>query len=245
MRDRSYPSDLTDAEWAALEPLLPPRPRTGRPPKWSRRVMADAIVHLVRSGCSWRMLPPHFPPWPTVHCQLARWHRDGTLKRMHDRLRELAREHEGRQAEPTAAVIDAQPARATGAGGAERGFDAGKKVWGRKRHILGDAAPPTVLPRLELIWADGADTGPFAARLAERRGWRVDVPFHRKRQAWRYGLEQKPNGFNVIPRRWVVERTFAWLSRSRRLARDYERSPETSVAMIHLATSRIMLRRVA
>lgn len=271
MPDRPYPSDLSDTEWAALEPLLPPLSRIGRPPKWPRRIMAEAIFHLVRSGCAWRMLPRHFPPWPTVHSQLTRWRRDGTLLRMHERLRGLAREAEKRSVEPTAAVVDAQTARATGAGGAERGFDAGKKAFGRKRHILVDAAglvllahvtaaslhdtvgarrmveavPASALPRLELVWADGAYAGPFARWLAERRGWRVEVPFHRQRQAWRYGLEEKPTGFQVIPRRWVVERTFAWLSRSRRLARDYERLPETGVAMIHLAMSRIMLRRVA
>jgi putative transposase len=233
--------------------------------------MAEAIFYLVRSGCAWRMLPRHFPPWQTVHSQLQRWRRDGTLKRLHDQLREHAREKEGRQPEPSAAVIDSQTARTTGAGGTNRGFDAGKRTFGRKRHILVDASglillahihaaslhdtagarqmveatPTTALPRLELVWADGAYTGAFATWLRQERGWRVEVPFHRQRQAWRYGLEEKPQGFQVIPRRWVVERTFAWLSRSRRLARDYERLPETSIAMIHAAMSRIMLRRLA
>ncbi len=190
---------------------------------------------------------------------------------MHDALRERARQKSGRDREPSAAVIDSQTSRATGVGGPERGFDAGKKTFGRKRHLLVDvsglillahvhaanihdtagakqmveAAPAADLPRLQHVWADGAYTGPFAAWLGEARGWRVEVPFHRQRQAWRYGLEERPKGFHVIPRSWVVERTFAWLSRSRRLARDHERLPETSVAMIHTAMSRIMLRRVA
>lgn len=271
MPERPYPSDLSDAEWAVLEPLLPPPSRIGRPLKWPRRAMAEAIFYLVRSGCAWRMLPRHFPPWQTVHSQLHRWRRDGTLKRLHDALREHAREREGRQREPSAAVIDSQTARTTGAGGPGRGFDAGKKTFGRKRHLLVDASglvllahihaaslhdtvgarqmvemtSPTALPRLELVWADGAYTGPFATWLSEARGWRVEVPFHRKRQAWRYGLEERPKGFQVIPRRWVVERTIAWLSRSRRLARDYERLPETGIALIHAAMSRIMLRRLA
>ncbi|WP_223861761.1 transposase [Geminicoccus harenae] len=107
-----------------------------------------------------------------------------------------------------------------------------------------EAAPMAALPRLELVWADGACTGPFAKWLEKERSWRMEVPFHRQRQAWRYGLEERPAGFHVLPRRWVVERTFAWLSRSRRLARDYERLPETGVAMIHTAMSRIMLRRI-
>ena len=271
MPNRAYPSDLTDAEWVALEPLLPPPSRIGRPLKWPRRAMAEAIFYLVRSGCAWRMLPRHFPPWQTVHSQLHRWRRDGTLKRMHDALRDRARQKAGRHREPSAAVIDPQTSRATGAGGPGRGFDAGKKTFGRKRHLLVDvsglvllahvhaasihdtagarqmveAAPTGDLPRLEQVWADGAYTGSFAAWLSEAKGWRIEVPFHRQRQAWRYGLEERPKGFHAIPRRWVVERTFAWLSRSRRLARDHERLPETGVAMIHAAMSRIMLRRIA
>jgi putative transposase len=246
-----YPSDLTDAEWAALEPLLPPPSRRGRPLKWARRLMAEAIFYLVRSGCAWRMLPRHFPPWPTVYSQFARWRRDGTLRRVHDRLRGSARAAEGRSPEPSAAIIDSQTARSTGVGGPARGYDPAKRLAGRKRHLLVDAsglvlvahvhaadlhdrlgaqalvasAAPTALPRLGLVWGDGAYTGTFARWLAAERGWRVEVPRHRDRQLWRYGLAEGPKGFQVIPRRWVVERTFAWLSRARRLARDYERCP--------------------
>jgi putative transposase len=233
--------------------------------------MAEAIFYLVRSGCAWRMLPSSFPPWPTVFAHFRRWRLDGTLRRMHDRLRALAREAEGRQAEPSAAILDSQTVRATGVGGPARGYDAAKRTAGRKRHILVDAAGlvllahvhaadlhdrlgaqaligragPGEFPRLELVWADGAYAGTFARWLQAERGWRVEVPKHRHRHLWRYGLGEKPKGFQVIPRRWVVERTFAWLSRSRRLARDYERLPQTGEAMIHAAMSRIMLRRVA
>ncbi len=268
-RTRCYPTDLSDTEWAALEPLLPPPARTGRPLKWPRRLMAEAIFYLVRSGCAWRMLPTSFPPWQTVFAHFRRWRLDGTLRRAHDRLRALAREAEGRQAEPSAAIIDSQTVRATGVGGPGRGYDAAKRTAGRKRHILVDAAGlvllahvhaadlhdrlgaqglieragPTELPRLELVWADGAYAGTFARWLEAERGWRVEVPKHRDRHLWRYGLEEKPKGFQVIPRRWVVERTFAWLSRSRGLARDYERLPETGETMIYAAMSRIMLRR--
>lgn len=187
------------------------------------------------------------------------------------RLRGLAREAAGRPPEPSAAIIDSQTARSTGVGGPARGYDPAKRVAGRKRHVLVDAAglvllahvhaadlhdrigaqalisraAPPDLPRLELVWGDGAYAGTFARWLAAERGWRVEVPRHRNRQLWRYGFAEKPKGFQVIPRRWVVERTFAWLARSRRLARDYERLPETCEAMIHAAMGRIMLRRVA
>jgi putative transposase len=269
-RHHRHPTDLSDAEWAALEPLLPPPACRGRPLKRPRRLAVEAVFYLVRSGCAWRMLPSSFPPWPTVFAHFRRRRLEGTLRRMHDRLRAMAREAEGRHAEPSAAIIGSQTVRATGVGGPARGYDAAKRTAGRERHILVDASGLILLvhvhaadlhdrlgaqaligqagagafPRLEPVWADGAYAGTFARWLQGRRGWRVEVPKHRDRHLRRHGLEEKPKGFQVIPRRWVVERALAWPSRSRRLARDHERLPETGEAMVHAAMSRIMLRRI-
>jgi len=217
------------------------------------------------------MLPREFPPWQTVYYHFWKWRRDGRLRRRaHDRLREALREAEGREADPSAAVIDSQAVKGAGVGGPERGYDGAKRLSGRKRHLLVDTGGLVLgasvhaaslherdgaqgllsdelkeeLPQLELLWADGAYTRGFSEWAQKERGWRVEVPHHRDRQLWRYGLEEKPHGFLVLPRRWVVERTFAWLGQARRLAKDYERLPETGVAMIHWAMSRIMLRRL-
>ena len=270
-RRRPYPSDLSDAEWALLEPLLASLERRGRPPKWSTRRIADAVFYLLRSGCAWRMLPREYPPWQTVYYHIRKWRRDGRLQQAHDRLRATVRESECRDRDPSGAVLDSQVVKTTGVGGPECGYDGAKRLSGRKRHLLVDTGGLVLsarvhaaslhdrdgsqglltdelkkeLPQLKLVWADGAYTNEFRRWAEEERGWRVEVPYHRNRQLWRYGLEEKPRGFRVLPRRWVVERTFAWLGQARRLAKDYERLPETAVAMIYWAMSRIMLRRLA
>jgi putative transposase len=230
------------------------------------------FLPALRSGCAWRMLPREYPPWQTVYYHFGKWRRDGGLRRAHDRLRDAVRQAEGREANPSAAVIDSQAARGTGVGGPERGYDGAKRLsgilsatcsrghrWARSRcararrqslhdrdgaRLLLSGELEEELPRLELLWADGAYTRGFRAWARKERGWRVEVTHHRGRQLWRYGLEEKPRGFLVLPRRWVVERTFAWLGQARRLAKDYERLPERGVAMIHWAMSRIMLRRL-
>ena len=253
-RRRPYPSDLSDAEWALLEPLLASLERRGRPPKWSTRRIADAVFYLLRSGCAWRMLPREYPPWQTVYYHFRKWRRDGRLQQAHDRLRATVRESECRDRDPSGAVLDSQVVKTTGVGGPERGYDGAKRLSGRKRHLLVDTGGLVLsarvhaaslhdrdgaqglltdelkkeLPQLELVWADGAYTNEFRRWAEEERGWRVEVPYHRNRQLWRYGLEEKPRGFRVLPRRWVVERTFAWLGQARRLAKDYERLPETA-----------------
>jgi putative transposase len=179
------------------------------------------------------------------------------------------RESEGRDRAPSAAVIDSQLVKTTPVGGPERGYHGAKRLAGRKRHILVDTGGLVLaakvhgadlldwdggrrlledgeeLPRMGLLWADGAYTGGFREWLRRRLGWRLEVPHHPDRQLWRYGLEEKPRGLQVLPGRWVVERTLAWLGLSRRLSKDYERLPETAETMIYGVMSRLMLRRLA
>ncbi len=269
---RPYPSDLSDAEWELLAPLLAPPGRCGRPRKWPIRHVTDAIFSVLRSGCEWRMLPREFPPWQTVYYHFRQWHRLGTLRRAHDLLRGRIRVREGRDEQPSAAVIDSQAAKTTGAGGPERGDDGAKRLAGRKRQSLVDttglllaakvhganlhdrdggghllsAEVGKALPRLTLIWADAGYAGQFGQWADQERGWRIEVVYRPDRQARRYGLDDGlPRGFQVVPRRWVVERTFAWLGQARRLSKDYERLPAMAEEMIDAAMSRIMLRRLA
>lgn len=255
------PSDLTDLEWAVVEPLLPRRSRRGRPPVWNYRQIVEALLYLLRGGLPWRMLPPKlFPPMTTVQHYFYLWRDMGLWPSINHTLLMMVREKIGREASPSAGVIDSQSVKTTESGG-PRGYDAGKKIKGRKRHILTDTqgflvgavihtadiqdrdGAPDVLksirhgfPWLRHVFADGGYAGDkLRAALAKTGKWTLEI----------IKRSDTAKGFKVLPRRWVVERTFAWLGRNRRLAKDFERTIESATAWLYLASIQFLTRRIA
>jgi putative transposase len=215
---RLYPTDLSDAEWMILEPLIPAAKSGGRPPKWTRRQILDGIFYLVRSGCHWRLLPREFPPWKTVYHYFRAWRIDGTWERLNTILRERERSRQGRDPQPSGCIMDSQSARTTSVGGI-RGYDGGKKLSGRKRHLLVDtlglvltatvhaadiqdrAAVPQVLQgvkdvfgRLAHIWLDQGYTGAGKAWIEQELGWSVEIVKHAPR----------PRGCGCFPGRRLI-----------------------------------------
>jgi len=254
--DLRYPSDLTDAEWQLLAPLFPRPAATGRHRAWPMRELINAMFFMLRGGVPWRMLPTHFPPHQTVYRWFTRFRDDGTWESLNHHLVMLDRERAGREASPSAGVIDTQSVKTTEAGG-PRGYDAGKKIKGRKRHALVDTdgrglelqvhpasvqdrdGAPSVLqasrarfPFIQKVFADSVYTG---ERLAKATTIAIEI------------VRRLPDqvGFQVLPRRWVVERFLAWINRNRRLAKDFEGTIESANAFLYAACVMLLTRRLA
>ena len=261
MSRQPYPSDLTDAQWEHIEPHVPKPKPGGRPASVSRREIVNAVLYLVREGITWRAMPHDLPDYRTVYHYFARWRNDGTWQSIHDALRDDVRSAAGREVSPSAAILDAQSVKTVEQPATCHGFDTGKKIKGRKRHIavdtlglllvivvtaadVGDRTGARLLAgglrrerfaRLLTVFADAGYGGqPLTDWLRDFGGWALEIV---------RGLKDQ-DGFDVQPKRWIVERTFGWLNRYRRLSKDYEGYPETSEVMILIAMTHLMVRRL-
>lgn len=259
MKHQTYPTDQTDRQWQCIMPLIPQAKAGGRPRSSDMRQVINAILYIVVTGAQWRMLPTDYPKWQTVYHYFRRWRDDGTWQRIHDTLRAEVRQQAGRHKHPTAGCLDSQSVKTTQVPG-DRGYDKGKNVNGRKRHLVVD----TLGLLLAVVVTAASVSDPAGARLLVarlggackklRKLW-VDGTYRGTLVDWvadhcQFLLQpvlrsDDVKGFVVLPRRWVVERTFAWLTQCRRLSKDYEVLPASSEAMIYIAMTRLMLRRLA
>lgn len=259
MQNQTYPTDLTDRQWDYIKSRIPEPKSGGRPRSADMRQVLNALLYIVVTGCQWRLLPQNYPKWQTVYTYFRSWRDDHTWQRIHDTLRADVRRTAGRHKHPTAGSLDSQSVKTAHVTGV-RGFDSGKLVKGRKRHLLVDTMGLLLAVIVtSAALSDGAGARLLLARLTGsckklRRIW-VDGSYRAGLQRWvREKLwfvldpvmhPEKRSGFRLLPRRWVVERTFAWLTQCRRLGKDYERLTTSSEAFIYLAMTRLMLRRLA
>jgi transposase len=256
--DRSsqrYASDMTDREWSFIAPFMPPQPTRGRKRKTDLRSVVAAIFYVLQSGCQWSLLPKDFPPKSTVHYYFKRFHDDGTWPRIHDALYHQIRDMEGREESPSYAIIDSQSVKTGPEARGDTGFDAGKKIKGRKRHILVDTLGMILKTEVHAAGIQDRDGAalvfdklttrfPFIEKICGDGGYQGPIVQHASPRPMEI-VKRNQKGFEVLPKRWIVERTFAWLGINRRMSKDFERFSKTSLAFIQTAMIKLMTRRLA
>ena len=256
MHKTNYPTNLTDKQWQVMENILDGKKRKR---KHSLRDVFNAVLYLLKTGCQWRMLPSDFPKWELVYYYFRQWKEDGTLEELNEVLRNRLRKQCGKPLSPSAGLIDSQSVKTTRVGGESRGYDGGKKIKGRKRHIITDTngwllsvvvhaanehdsqtgfgVMETLqyrFERMEKIYADGGYRGELANKVKQQLGWDLEITLR----------SDKKTGFKPLHKRWIIERTFSWLENSRRLAKDYEYTISSSVAMVYLAFIALALNNI-